>query len=153
MKTSAISAFVAPAIAAALAVFAVGCGSESPTGPSAQGPPPTLIGPAGSEVVPAAGADGPGTVRRDVVMPRNGLATVTLRWPNADFSLQLYVTSGVCADTATLVTGGCNVLGRTRPGDLPGVVTSPVASGAEHTVWVLNPDPYPQSFTIDVGIE
>jgi hypothetical protein len=85
-------------------------------------------------------------------MSRSGMATVTLSWPNADFSLQLYVTSGVCTDAASLLTGGCSVLGSTRPGILPGVVTGPVTGGV-NTIWVLNSDPFPQSFTIDVDIE
>ena len=86
-------------------------------------------------------------------MARSGTATVTLRWPNADFSLQLFVTSGVCADTVSLVTGGCTILGSTRPGSLPGVVTSPVAGGDPYTIWVLNPDPFPQDFRVDVDVE
>ena len=86
-------------------------------------------------------------------MSRSGTATVTLRWPNADFSLQLYVTSGACADIASLVTGACTIVGRTRPGSLPGVVTSPVTGGDLNTIWVLNPDPFPQDFRVDVSIE
>ena len=53
-------------------------------------------------------------------MTHSGTAKVTLRWPDADFSLQLYVTSGVCADTTRLLTGGCTILGRTSPGKSPG---------------------------------
>ena len=44
-------------------------------------------------------------------------------------------------------------MGNTRPGSLPGVVTSRVTGGDLNTIWVLNPDPYPQSFTVDVNIE
>ena len=44
-------------------------------------------------------------------------------------------------------------MGSTRPGTLPGVVTSPVTGGDLHTIWVLNPDPYPQDFRVDVSIE
>jgi hypothetical protein len=87
------------------------------------------------------------------VIARSGMATVTLRWPNADFSLQLYVTTGVCADITSLLTGGCTILGSTRQGSLPGVVTSPVTGGDLNTIWVLNPDPFPQRFTVDVHIE
>jgi hypothetical protein len=94
-----------------------------------------------------------GVYRSEFTTPHSGTATVTLRWPNADFSLQLYVTSGVCADVTSLVTGGCTILGRTRPGDLPGVVTSPVTGGDPHTIWVLNPDPAPQGFRVDVNVE
>ena len=78
---------------------------------------------------------------------------MTLRWPNADFSLQLYVTSGACADLTSLQAGGCVVVGRTRQGSPPGVVTSPVTGGDLNTIWVLNPDPALQSFTVDVSIE
>ena len=102
-----------------------------------------------TNTVPAANNGEVGVYRLDVTMSRSGTATVTLRWPNADFSLQLYVTSGVCADTTSLVTGGCTILGSTRPGSLPGVVTSPVTGGDLNTIWVLNPDPAPQSFTVD----
>jgi hypothetical protein len=63
------------------------------------------------------------------------------------------VTSGVCADVTSLVTGGCVVVGRTRQGSLPGVVTSPVAGGDVNTIWVLNPDHFPQEFTVNVDIE
>jgi hypothetical protein len=86
-------------------------------------------------------------------MARSGTATVTLRWPNANLSLQLFVTSGVCADPAILLTGGCTILGNTRPGTLPGVVTIPVAGDDRYTIWVLNPDPFPQDFRVDVYIE
>ena len=72
-------------------------------------------------------------------MWRSGTATVTLTWPNGDFSLQLYVTGGECANTTSLVTGGCTILGTTRPGTRPGVITRPVGArrrghrlGAEH---------------------
>jgi hypothetical protein len=94
-----------------------------------------------------------GVYRSDVMMSRSGTATVTLRWPDADFSLQLYVTSGACADVTSLRTGGCTILGGTRPGSLPGVVTNPVTGGDVNTIWVLNPDPAPQSFRVDVNIE
>ena len=106
-----------------------------------------------TNTVPAANNGEVGVYRLDVTMSRSGTATVTLTWPNADFSLQLYVTSGVCADTASLVTGGCTIVGSTRPGSLPGVVTSPVTGGDLNTIWVLNPDPFPQSFRVDVHIE
>ena len=86
-------------------------------------------------------------------MPYSGTATVSLRWPNADFSLQLYVASGVCADTTSLMTGGCTILGNTRQGTLPGVVSGPVIGGDRYTIWVLNPDPAPQSFSVAVTIE
>jgi hypothetical protein len=33
------------------------------------------------------------------------------------------------------------------------VVTGPVTGGGVNTIWVLNSDPFPQSFTIDVDIE
>jgi hypothetical protein len=106
-----------------------------------------------TNTVPAANNGEIGVYRLDVTMSRSGTATVTLGWPDADFSLQLFVTSGVCADTASLVTGGCTILGSTRPGRLPGVVTSPVTGGDVNTIWVLNPDPFPQSFRVDVYIE
>jgi hypothetical protein len=86
-------------------------------------------------------------------MSRSGTATVTLRWPNADFSLQMYVTSGACADAERLVAGACAVLGKTRPGDLPGVVTRSVAGGDVATIWVLNSDPFPQGFSVVVEIQ
>ena len=85
-------------------------------------------------------------------MSRSGTARVTLNWPNADFSLQLYVTGGACADVTNLVTGGCRVVGSTPLG-VPGAVTSPVTGGDMNTIWVLNPDPYPQDFRVDVSIE
>ena len=103
--------------------------------------------------VPAAKNGEIGVYRLDVTMAHSGTATVTLEWPDADFSLQLYVTSGVCADATSLVTGGCTVLGKSRQGVLPGVVTSPVTGGDVNTIWVLNPDPAPQGFTVDVNIE
>jgi hypothetical protein len=86
-------------------------------------------------------------------MSRSGTAIVILRWADGDYSLQLYVTSGACADTTSLLAGRCNILGRTRPGDLPGVVRSSVTSDDLNTIWVLNPDPAPQSFTVEVEIE
>ena len=134
----------------------IGCGHQtSPTAPNPLTPapssPPSPV--PTTNTVPAANNGEVGVSRLDVTMSRSGMATVTLRWPNADFSLQLYVTSGVCADTTSLVTGGCTILGSTRQGSLPGVVTSPVTGGDLNTIWVLNPDPFPQSFTVDVVIE
>jgi hypothetical protein len=103
--------------------------------------------------VPAANNGEVGVYRSEISMPYTGTATVTLRWPDPDFSLQLYVTSGVCADATSLVTGECTILGNTRPGTLPGVVTSPVNGGDRYTIWVLNPDPAPHSFSVVVNIE
>ena len=134
----------------------IGCGHQtSPTAPSpltlgASSPPSPVPTP---NTVPAANDGKVGVYRQDVTMSRSGTATVTLQWPNGDFSLQLYVTSGACADTTSLVTGGCTILGSTRPGSLPGVVTSPVTGGDLNTIWVLNPDPFPQSFMVHVDIE
>jgi hypothetical protein len=141
---------------AVMIATSVGCGhQESPTAPNPLTPapssPPSPV--PTTNTVPAANNGEIGVYRLDVTMSRSGTATVTLGWPDADFSLQLFVTSGVCADTASLVTGGCTILGSTRPGRLPGVVTSPVTGGDVNTIWVLNPDPFPQSFRVDVYIE
>ena len=145
-------------LAAALAT-ALGCRSaSSPTAPSAVVPAPDpVIEPASTTVrsatVPASNAGVPGVDRFNVATLQSGTATVTLRWPNADFSLQLYLTRGECHDTASLLTGRCTVLGTTRPGTLPGVITSTVTSGDEITIWVLNPDNDPQAFTVDVTVK
>jgi hypothetical protein len=138
---------------AVILATSTGCGNQtSPTAPNPLAPAPPSPSPT-TNTVPAASNGEAGVYRLDVTMSRSGTATVTLAWPNADFSLQLYVTSGVCADTMSLVTGGCIILGRTRQGSLPGVVTSPVTAGDLNTIWVLNPDPAPQSFRVDVNIE
>ena len=133
-----------------------GCsGSDSPAMPFTPSPLPQAVVPpgAGSNTVPASNAGVAGVYRFDVEMSRGGTATVTLTWPNADFSLQLYVTTGACADTTSLVTpGACTILGSTRPGSLPGVIASPVVSGDVVTVWVLNPDERPQTFTVGVEV-
>jgi hypothetical protein len=141
-----------------LAAVSAGCDGArlpSPTAPSTL--PQQTSGPSGavptSHTVPGADNGVVGFYRLDVTMSRSGTATVTLRWPNGDFSLQMYVTSGGCADTTSLVTGACTILGRTRPGDLPGLVTSPVTGGDLNTIWVLNPDPAPQGFGVVVDIE
>lgn len=145
-------------LAAAFLAAGVNCGSQSgPTAPSASpaGPSP-VAQPAPelpSEIVPAASGGIPGVHRVDATMSRSGLATVTLRWQNGDFSLQLYVTKGGCADVTTLLAGLCAVSGRTRPGDRPGVVTSQVTGGDLHSIWVLNPDHAPQPFTLETKIE
>ena len=133
-----------------------GCGHQ--TSPTAPDPvPPAPSGPSSpapaATTVPAATNGEFGVYRLDVTMPHSGTATVMLSWPNADFSLQLYVTRGACADVTSLQTGGCIVVGRTRPGSLPGVVTNPVTGGDVNTIWVLNPDPAPQSFSVAVNIE
>lgn len=36
---------------------------------------------------------------------------------------------------------------------LPGAITSPVTGGSSYTIWLLNQDPAPQSFTVDGAIE
>ena len=43
--------------------------------------------------------------------------------------------------------------GQNAAGKSPGVVTRPVTSGDLNTIWVLNPDPVPLSFRVDVNIE
>ena len=104
-----------------------GCGRQAtPTAPTPLTPPsssspspvPTPSPGPTTNTVPAANNGEVGVYRLEAAMSRSGTATVTLTWPNADFSLQLFVTSGVCADTAGLVTGGCSTLGSTRPGSL-----------------------------------
>lgn len=141
------------AVLIAILATSIGCGHQtSPTAPNPLTPAPPSPVPT-TNTVPAASNGEVGVYRSDVTMSRTGTATVTLSWPNADFSLQLYVTSGVCADTTSLVTGGCTILGSTRQGSLPGVVTNPVNGGDLNTIWVLNPDPFPQSFTVHVDIE
>lgn len=154
MKMSMATATIKPVLVAALLATSIGCGSQSrPTAPSSFARQPSPMPQPGSNVVPASNGGVPGVYRVDVVMSRSGTATVTLRWLDADYSLQLYVTRGACADTTSLVTGACTILGRTRPGSLPGVVTSAVTSGDQNTIWVLNTDPAPQSFTVDLDIE
>jgi hypothetical protein len=105
-----------------------------------------------AQTVPASNGGVPGVSRFDVTISHDGTATVTLQWPNGDFSLQLYVTTGACADATGLVAGACNILGATRPGTRPGVLTSPVVSRDVVTVWVLNTDEHPQDFTVGVAI-
>ena len=134
----------------------IGCGHQtSPTAPTPLTPapssPPSPV--PSPNTVPAAINGAVGVYRLDVTMSRSGTATVTLTWPDADFSLQLYVTSGACADITSLLTGGCTILGSTRQGSLPSVVRSPVTGSDLNTIWVLNPDPAPQSFKVDVNIE
>jgi len=147
-------------IAAAILATSIGCGSQgSPTvaSPFVQEPGPITQPGSGtrtSNTVPASNAGVPGVYQFDVAMSRSGTATVTLRWPNADFSLQLYVTGGECANATSLVTGVCTILGTTRPGTRPGVITRPVVHDDVVTVWVLNPDEEgPQTFTVDVEIK
>ena len=136
-------------LVAGLLAASIGCGHQ--TSPTALNPlTPAPSSPVPTNTVPAANNGEVGVYRLDVTMSLSGTARVTLTWPNGDFSLQLYVTSGVCADTTSLVTGGCTIVRSTRPGDLPGVVTMPVTSGDRYTIWVLNPDPAPQSFRVDV---
>ena len=139
---------------AVILATSIGCGHQtSPTAPNPLTPAPQPSPSPTTTMVPAANNGEAGVYRLDVTMSRSGTATVTLKWPNADFSLQLYVTSGACADITSLVTGGCTILGSTRPGSLPGVVTSPVTGGDLNTIWVLNPDPVPQSISVNVDIE
>lgn len=146
------SVMTAVLIAVGLAT-SIGCGQQSsPTAPVPPPPSPPNPGPATS-IVPAASNGEVGVYRSDVTMSRSGTATVVLSWPNGDFSLQLYVTSGACADITRLMTGQCAIVGRTLPGSLPGVVTGPVTGGDVNTIWVLNSDPFPQSFTVKVDIE
>jgi hypothetical protein len=132
-----------------------GVRQASPTAPSTfqQQTPGSSGAVPTSHTVPAADNGVAGFYKFDVSMWRSGTATVTLRWPNGDFSLQMYVTNGACTDTASLLTGACAILGKTRPGELPGVVTSTVTGGDLNTIWVLNSDPAPQGFAIIVDIE
>jgi len=134
----------------------IGCGHQtSPAVPTPFTRPPSITRSPflTTDTVPAGNNAEVGVYRSDVTMSHSGTATVTLRWPNADFSLQLYVTAGACAGVTSLVTGGCTIVGGTRPGTLPGVVTGPVTGGALNTIWVLNPDPFPQGFRVDIDIE
>ena len=153
------SSIVRSVLSAVLLTTTIGCGSEgSPTAPSpsdasnARPNAPAPI-PTGSTVVPAANGGVPGLYRTDVVMTRSGTATMTLHWPDGDYSLQLYITSGTCLDLTALLAGACTTVGKTRPGDRPGVVAGPVTTGDLNTIWVLNPDFAPQPFTVVTAIE
>ncbi|MEO5898291.1 MAG: hypothetical protein ABIS06_21600 [Vicinamibacterales bacterium] len=137
-----------------LAAGLSGCeGSPTAPTPTAQPLPSPPRPQPTSDVVPPATGGVAGFRRIDMVMSRTGTATVTLQWPDGDYSLQLYVTSGTCLDLTGLLTGMCTISGKTRPGDRPGVVASRVTSGDLNTIWVLNSDPAPQPFTVDVRIE
>ena len=147
-------------VVAAILAGSNGCGSQgNPTAasPFAQEPGPiTQPGSATrtSNTVPASIAGVPGVYRFDVSMSGSGTATVMLTWPDGHFSLQLYVTGGDCDNTTSLVTGGCTILGTTRPGTRPGVIMRPVVHDDAVTVWVLNQDEEgPQTFTVDVEIK
>ena len=162
MTNGTLAGFSLAVFVAVTLATSVGCGHQaSPTAPDPFTPPPAstpnpTIRPSPlvtTDTVPAANNDEAGVYRSDIAMSRSGTATVTLRWPNGDFSLQLYVTDGACSGITSLEAGACNVMGKTRPGTLPGVVTSPVTGGALNTIWVLNPDPFPHDFRVDVSIE
>ena len=156
---SAASSIVRSVLSAVLLTASIGCGSDgSPTAPSpsdASNARPTAPVPIPTEstVVPAANGGVSGVYRTDVVMSRTGTATVTLHWPDGDYSLQLFVTRGNCVDLTALLAGTCTTVGKTRPGDRPGVVAGPVTSGDLNTIWVLNPDFAPQPFTVVTAIE
>ena len=148
-RVTTMAAFVA------MLAISINCGHpSSPTAPGTSGQaPPSPPGPVPTtNTVPPANNGEVGVYRSDVTMSRSGTATVTLTWPDADFSLRLYLTSGVCADARSLLTGECSIVGSTRPGRLPGVATSPVTGGDVTTIWVLNPDPFPQTFRVDIFI-
>ena len=145
------------AVATALLAASIACGTRGPTAPGGveqqppQSPPapvPIPIPQPARDTVPASSDGVPGVYRGDVVMPYSGTTSVILRWPDADYSLQLYVTSGACGHITDLLRGACTVLGKTRPGDLPGMVTSRVSRGDVATIWVLNTDAAPKSFTL-----
>ena len=156
MKTRLTRPTTTAVLIAVLLTTSIGCGGQaSPTAPNPPTPAPlTPPGPVLTPTtVPAADNGEAGIYRSDVTMSRSGTATVTLEWPNADFSLQLYVTRGACIDTRSPVTGECTIVGSSRSGTLPGVVTGFVTGGDRYVIWVLNPDPFPQSFTVDVVIE
>lgn len=146
-------------LSAVLLTASIGCGSNgSPTAPSpsdASNARPNVPAPipTGTTVVPAANGGVPGFYRTDVVMSRSGTATTTLHWPDGDYSLQLYVTSGTCLDLTALLAGTCATVGKTRPGDRPGVIASRVTTGDLNTIWVLNPDFAPQPFTVVTAID
>jgi hypothetical protein len=149
MNTRLTRATMTAVLIAVILGTSIGCGPQTrPAAPTA--PTPGEPGPVATNTVPAANNGQVGFYRLDVTMSLSGTVRVTLTWPNADFSLQLYVTSGACADITSLVTGQCAVVGSTHPGSLPGVVTGPVTGGDRYTIWVLNPDPAPQSFRVDV---
>jgi hypothetical protein len=155
MTTRLIRATMAAVLIEVLLASSVGCGHEtSPTTPTSITVAPSKpTSPLPTNTVSAANNGEVGVYRMDVTMPRSGTATVTLEWPNADFSLQLYLTKGTCADITSLATARCTIVGSTRPGSLPGVVAGLVTSGDLNTIWVLNPDPFPQSFTLGLSIE
>lgn len=144
--------------AAASLAACIGCGpSMAPTAPSRFTPQADTPVPApqaqADNTVPAATDGVDGVYRLDVRMARTGTAAVVLRWPNADVSLKLYLTSGDCASAASLVAGACTILGAARQGNPPVMVSAPVTSGDLNTVWVLNPDHFPQAVTIAIVIE
>ena len=157
MRMSGTSMTLTPVLAAMLLATAMACGSATepssferqPSGTPAPAPIPQPA----TNMVPASNDGIPGVYRRDVVMSYTGTATVVLKWPDADYSLQLYVTSGACADVTDLLMGACTILGRTRPGELPGMVSRRVTTGDVATIWVLNTDPAPQVVTVVVEMD
>lgn len=159
MKTLTASAIVRSVLSSVLLTTNIACGSVGTvTAPSSSdaansrpnGPGPT---PTASTIVPASTEGVPGLYRTDVIMSRSGTATITLQWPDGDYSLQLYVTSGTCLELTALLGERCTIVGKTRPGDRPGVVAGPVTSGDMNTIWVLNPDSAPQPITVLTKIE
>jgi hypothetical protein len=155
MKNGTLKVFL-PLIGAVMLMTIIACGrQDSPAGPT-QGSP-TSTGPTSPDLpnktVPAAHDGVAGVYKMDITITRSGTATMTLTWPDADFSLQLYLTGDACADTTSLLTGACRILGASRVGNPPVTVTIPVNNGDTNTVWVVNRDHLPQSFTVDIQIE
>src|SRR5687767_9631293 len=102
MASVTITAVLAPAILAT----GIGC-VGTPAKPSSFTQEPTPFVPLGQtapaplgqivptptgQIVPPSNGGAPGVHRFNVAMSHSGTAAVTLKWPNGDFSLQLYVT-------------------------------------------------------------
>src|SRR5687768_9856629 len=116
MDMSTASMTIKAVLAAAVLATSIGCvGSPAkpssfaqepspivPPGQTAPAPPGQIVPTPPGQTVPASNGGAPGVHRFNVAMSHSGTAAVTLRWPNGDFSLQLYVTRGACADVASL---------------------------------------------------
>jgi hypothetical protein len=142
--------------AAAVLVTSVGCNDFGPTAPSSLPSrtlytPPSL--PPGGNSVPAGVAGVAGVYSQEITTERSGTATVRLSWPNADVSLELYLTSGDCTDAASLLARSCNILGYARPGNPPTMLSAAVTHDTKYLVWVLNPDPISQPITLDIDVQ
>lgn len=150
-STSRVLSVLAGAATAA-ALFASCGGDGGPSGPSGSPTPPPV-----NQVRTVLMNNVPFVLNPDTAMFQNvdntpaGTLDVTVNWPGSS-NLNLYVTPESCANVAEVISGACQVMGKSDGTSKPETVRFATTAGRTYTVWIHNAGPARESGSFEVGI-